>query len=171
VALRPDVIDELHGRGSNWLSSQSVDTPVRKWPRRRRADGRRWWDLENDERIRRVIEDHDYLERAADRRRRKLDLLLPELSYDYWPRRMDRARSTGSLDRAPRRSRSQLRLLFDEEDRYGTRRSAALEDMGIDYPRRLEQRYDDTRPAEFFDRIIVRDSLRDPRLSRLEIRD
>jgi len=175
VALRPDVIDELRGRGSDWLSSQSFDAPVRKWPRRRRADGRRWWDLENDERIRRLIENQEYLERAADRCRRKLDLRLPDSSYELWPRRIERARSSGSLDRRLGRSRSPLAILLDDEGRYPTRRPAiCFEDIpfGDDLrSSRLEERYNDIPPAECLDRLIARDALRDPRLTRPRILD
>ncbi|GAB7331902.1 hypothetical protein MBLNU13_g03832t1 [Cladosporium sp. NU13] len=100
ASLRPNVLSELHGRGLDWLSLQSMDTPTRKWPRRRRADGRQWWDRENDKRIRRLIEDQEYLDRAAERNRRNLDLHLPDLAYDLWPRSIGRSRSSGSLDRA-----------------------------------------------------------------------
>jgi hypothetical protein len=170
VALRPDVLAELHGRGSDWLSSQSIDTPLRKWPRRRRADGRRWWDLENDERIRRLIEDQDYLRRATDRRRRKLDLRLPDL-YEQWPRRIERARSSGSLDRALQRSRSPLAPLLEPDGRHAIRRTAGyLDDLELGYRTRLD-RYDDIGPADYLDRITARDSLMDSRLSRQRIRN
>lgn len=175
VALRPDVLSELHGRGSDWGPLQSIDTPVRKWPRRRRADGRQWWDLENDRQIRRLIEEQDYLERAADRHRRKLELHLGDSSYDRWPRRIDRARSSGSLDRALRRSRSPFSRILDDDDRYATRRSANyLEDFLLDDPAResrLDQRYLDVNPAVYLEGITTRDALRDSRLTMPRIRD
>lgn len=173
AALRPEVLAEMHGRGGDWLSLQSIDTPVRKWPRRRRADGRLWWDRENDGRIRRLIEDQDYLERTADRRRRKLDLRLEDLSYDRIPRRIDRARSAGSLERAIQRSRSPLARLLEGGDRYVPRSGARYLD---DPPygdllreRRFGDRYHDRGPAAYWDEFIDRD----PRLlgSRVEEMD
>lgn len=176
TALRPDVIAELHGRGSDWLSLQATDTPIRKWPRRRRADGRQWWDREIDKRIRRLIEDQEYLDRAAERNRRNLDLCLPALTYDVWPRNIVRSRSSGSLDRALRRSRSPLALTYsDDDDVYTRRRNVPLlDDVRFDdrvRESRLEQRYQDIGPAAYVEGIIARDSLRDPRLSRPRIRE
>ena len=176
TALRPDVIAELHGRGSDWLSLQATDTPIRKWPRRRRADGRQWWDRENEKRIRRLIEDQEYLDRAAERNRRNLDLRLPALTYDVWPRNIGRSRSSGSLDRALRRSRSPLALMYsDDDDVYTRRRNVPLlDDVRFDdrvSESRLEQRYQDIGPAAYVEGIIARDSLKDPRLSRQRIRE
>lgn len=175
TALRPDVVAELHGRGSDWLSLQSMDVPVRKWPRRRRPDGRQWWDRENDSRIRRLIEDQEYLDRTAERSRRDLDLRLPALTYDYWPRNIGRSRSSGSLDRSLRRSRSPRLLTYGDEDLYDTRRIASYHDDTFlpDSLReaRLEQRYRQIGPAAYIEGITTRDSLRDPRLSRPRIRD
>lgn len=176
TALRPEVITELHGRGSDWLSLQSMDEPVRNWPRRGRADGRQWWDRENDQRIRRLIEDQDYLDRAVERERRRVDLRLPGLTDDYWPRDIGRSRSSGSLGRALRRSRSPIPLLLgSDEDRYATRRTALyLDDVPYDdslREARLEQRYRDIGPVAYIEGITTRDSLRDPRLSRPRLRE
>ncbi|KAM0709024.1 hypothetical protein Q7P35_003060 [Cladosporium inversicolor] len=175
TALRPDVIAEMHGRGSDWLSLQSTDVPVRKWPRRRRADGRQWWDRENDSRIRRLIEDQEYLDHAIERNRRNLDLRLPALSHDYWPRHIGRSRSSGSLDRALRKSRSPIPLLIQDEDDFSTRRSAPyLDDVTYDdslREARLERRFREIGPAAYIEGITTRDSLRDLRLSRPRIRD
>lgn len=176
TALRPEVIVELHGRGSDWVSLQAMDVPVRKWPRRRRADGRQWWDLENDRRIRRLIEqDQDYLDRAVERERRRVDLRLPGLSDDYWPRDIGRSRSSESLDRAYRRSRSPRLLSYGNDDLYATRRTALyLDDVPYDdslRESRLERRFREIGPAAYIEDITTRDSLRDPRLSRPRLRD
>lgn len=178
TALRSDVIAELHGGGigSDWLSLQSMGTPIRKWPRRRRAEGRQWWDRENDRRIRRLIEDQEYLDRAAERNRRNLDLRLPALTYDIWPRSIGRSRSSGSLDRALRRSRSPLAPMYSDDDEIHTRRRNAplLDDVRYEdrlRESRLEQRYHDIGPAACVEGIIARDSLRDPRLSRPRLRE
>lgn len=176
ASLRPDVLSELHGRGSDWLSLQSMETPIRKWPRRRRADGRQWWDRENDRRIRRLIEDQEYLDRAAERNRRNLDLRLPDLSYDIWPRPVGRSRSSGSLERALRRSRSPLPLMYsDDEGQYtGRRNTLYLDDVRLDErlrESRLEQRFHKIGPAAYIEGITTRDSLRDPRLSRPRLRE
>jgi hypothetical protein len=175
TALRPDVIAELHGRGSDWPSLQSMDVPVRKWPRRRRADGRQWWDRENDRRMRRLIEEQEYLDRAAERSRRNLDLRLPQLTDEYWPQRIPRARSSGSLDRTFRRSNSPILIGYGTDDPYSGRRSAAhLDDGSWDDPRRearLERRFREIGPAAYIEGITARDSLRDPRLSRPILRE
>jgi hypothetical protein len=100
---------------------QAGNGPARNWPRRRRSAGRLWWDEENDERIRRLIEEQEYLDRDVDRdrRRRKVDLRFDPLEYNRWPQRARRIRSSRSLDdrdRALRRSRSPLGRLMDRED-------------------------------------------------------
>jgi hypothetical protein len=175
TTLRPEIIAELHGRESDWMSLQSMDVPVRKWPRRRRADGRQWWDRENDRRIRRLVEDQDYLDRAVERERRRVDLRLPGLPDDYWPRDIGRSRSSGSLDRAFRRSRSPRLLSLGDGDPYATRRTALyVDDVPYDdslREARLEQRFRDIGPAAYIEGITTRDSLRDPRLSRPRLRD
>ena len=176
ASLRPDLLSELNGRRSDWLSLQSMDTPIRKWPRWRRADGRQWWDRENDKRIRRLIEDQEYLDRAAERNRRNLDLHLPDLAYDIWPRSIGRSRSSGSLDRALRRSRSPLAIMYrEDDDMYTNRRNRSyLDDVRFDdrvRESRLDQRYREIRPAAYIDGITARDSLRDPRLSRTRLRE
>lgn len=175
TALRPDVIVELHGRGSDWLSLQSIDVPVRKWPRRRRADGRQWWDHENDRRIRRLIEGQEYLDRTAERSSRNLDLRLPQLTDVYWPRHIHRTRSSGSLDRALRRSNSPILLSYGDGDPYSGRRTVLhLDDVPYDDPvkeARLERRFREIGPAAYIEGITTRDSLRDPRLSRPRLRE
>jgi hypothetical protein len=117
AALRPDLIAEMNRRGASWLPLQAVNGPARNWPRRRRSAGRLWWDQENDERIWRLLEDQEYLDRDADRRRRKVDLRFNPSEYNRWPRRALRMRSSRSLDdRTLRRSRSPLPRLMDRED-------------------------------------------------------
>ena len=152
-----------------------MDVPVRKWPRRRRADGRQWWDHENDRRIRRLIEDQEYLDRTAERSRRSLDLRLPQLTDEYWPQRIHRARSSGSLDRALRRSNSPILIGYGNDDPYTGRRSAPyLDDAPYEDPvreARLERRFREIGPAAYIEGITTRDSLRDSRLSRPRLRE
>lgn len=116
LALRPDVEAELRGGGAAWMPLSR--SPTRDWPRRRRAAGRLWWNDENDRRIRRLIDEDDYIGRAAGRRGRKLNLRLGDSYYDRLPRRMGRLRSTRSVDRVLRRSRSPMARILDAEDRY-----------------------------------------------------
>lgn len=116
VALRPDVEAELRGGGAAWMPLSR--SPTRDWPRRRRAAGRLWWNEENDRRIRRLFDEDDYIGRAAGRRGRKLNLRLGHSSYDRLPRRMGRLRSTRSVDRVLRRSRSPMARILDAQDRY-----------------------------------------------------
>lgn len=171
AALRPEVLAEIHGRGGDWMPLQSIDTPVRKWPRRRRADGRMWWDRENEGRIRRLIEGQDYLERTADRRRRKLDLRLEDVSYDRWPRRIDRARSSESLERALQRSRSPLVRLLEGEDRYVPRSGARYLDdppyRDLLREPRLGDRYSERGRARYWEDLDLGDS----RLPRVRIEE
>lgn len=73
VALRPDVFDELSGRGASWMPRQLLNPPASvSWPRRRRDAGRIWWDDQNNNRTRRLIEDQEVLDRLANRDRTKL---------------------------------------------------------------------------------------------------
>ena len=131
---------------------------------------------QNDRRIRRLIEqDQDYLDRAVERERRRVDLRLPGLSDDYWPRDIGRSRSSESLDRAYRRSRSPRLLSYGNDDLYATRRTALyLDDVPYDdslRESRLERRFREIGPAAYIEDITTRDSLRDPRLSRPRLRD
>lgn len=121
VALRPDVLDELDGRVADFDPGRSSGLPSMNWPRRRRPAGRRWWDDENDRRIRRLIDDQDYNDRMSDRERKLLELFLRESDHDRRPRRAGRSRIERSLDRVPRRSRSPLYGFLtdsDEDDRF-----------------------------------------------------
>lgn len=121
VALRPDMLDELDGRAADFMPARSSGLPSMNWPRRRRPAGRRWWDDENDGRIRRLIDDQDYHDRVSDRERKMLDLFMRDSVDDRRPRRAGRSRIGRSLDRAPRRSRSPLYGFLadsDEDDRF-----------------------------------------------------
>lgn len=111
VALRPDMLAKVNGRGSDWLSLQSFNGPVRSWPRRRRSAGRMWWDQDNDDRIRRMIQYQDDIDRAANRRRRKMDLMMRDSSFYRLPRRVNRRPRAGrSVDSSLRRARSPLKI-------------------------------------------------------------
>ena len=137
VALRPDVLGELHGRaGADWLplplhALNNGAGTMRDWPRRRRAAGRRWWDDENDRRIRRMIEDLDYYGRGSDRDRRRMVSLQLGDDTDYYRRPTGRARpirSSRSLDSVLRRSRSPRR----QRDSDAARRLRYLDDLDQD---------------------------------------
>lgn len=103
VALRPDILAKMNRRGSDWLSLQSINAPVRNWPRRRRSAGRLWWDQDNDRRIRQMIEDQDELDRAENRRRKKMDLLMNSSPFYSLPRRAARPRTSRSANSRLRR--------------------------------------------------------------------
>jgi hypothetical protein len=134
AALRPDLLAEMNRRGASWLPLQAVNGPARNWPRRRRSAGKLWWDQENDQRIRRLIEDQEYLDGATDRRRRKVDLQMGDSDYNRWPRRARRMQSNRSLDdrdRVLRRSRSPLARMIDRDvsERYLDSKPRYLEDL------------------------------------------
>jgi len=135
VALRPDVLAELHGRGADWMplplhALNNISGTTLDWPGRRRAAGRGWWDGENDRRIRRMIENSDYYSRGADRDRRMVNLRLVE-NTPYYRNSTGRARpirSSRSLDSVLRRSRSPRRR-YDSES---ARRLQYLDDINQD---------------------------------------
>lgn len=108
VALRPDMLAKMNGRGSDWLSLQSSNGPVRNWPRRRRFAGRLWWDQDNDSRIRRMIQYQDDIDRAVNRQRKKMDLLMNSPQFYPLPRRAARPRVSKSANSRLRQPRSAL---------------------------------------------------------------
>ena len=137
VGLRPDVLAEVNGRGADWMSvplhaaMNNISGATMDWPRRRRAAGRRWWDAENDRRIRRMVQDSDYYGRGADRDTRMVSLRLGDNTPYYQSitgRRARPIRSSRSLDSVLRRSRSP-RLRHDSDS---ARRLRYLEDIDQD---------------------------------------
>jgi hypothetical protein len=134
IELRPEVLREMSRRGAEWLPLQYGNAPPRSWPRRRRADGRRWWDDENEKRIRRLLEDLEGRDRAADMRSQMLPLRLRDSFTDRWSRRNRDLRSSTSMNRSLPRSRSPLRLSEDKYYDIGLAAYLARDDESLHRP-------------------------------------